>query len=171
MGRKTSWTIQQLKQAVASSYSVREVIKKLGLVPAGGNYSQINAAISLHRLDISHFSGKGWRKGRKFKFVPRVELDAILVENSNFQSYKLKKRLFRAGLKEERCELCNWAEVSVDGRIPVELDHINGNKHDNRIENLRILCPNCHSLQSTHRGQNQKRRGGGIGRRATLKMS
>lgn len=70
-----------------------------------------------------------------------------------------------------RCELCDWAEMAEDGRIPVELDHINGDRYDNRIKNLRILCPNCHSLQSTHRGKNQKRRGGGIGRHATLKMS
>jgi 5-methylcytosine-specific restriction endonuclease McrA len=45
-----------------------------------------------------------------------------------------------------------------DGRIPVELDHVNGDKSDNRIENLRILCPSCHSLQPTHRGLNQKQR-------------
>jgi 5-methylcytosine-specific restriction endonuclease McrA len=67
-------------------------------------------------------------------------------------------RLFAAGLKKRECEVCGWAEVSADGRIPLELDHINGDKNDNRLDNLRILCPNCHSLQPTHRGLNQRRR-------------
>ena len=52
--------------------------------------------------------------------------------------------------------MCGWAKISIDGRIPLELDQINGNRHDNRLENLRILCPNCHSLQITHRGMNIK---------------
>lgn len=67
-------------------------------------------------------------------------------------------------------ERCGWAERAEDGRIPVELDHKNGDRFDNRFENLQILCPNCHSLQPTHRGKNVKSRGGGIGRHATLKM-
>ena len=70
----------------------------------------------------------------------------------------LKQRLFRAGLKTEKCEMCGWAAQAPDGRIPVEIDHMNGDKTDNRIENLRILCPNCHALQPTHRGLNRKRR-------------
>ncbi|QQS22454.1 HNH endonuclease [Candidatus Saccharibacteria bacterium] len=60
--------------------------------------------------------------------------------------------------KKPKCEICGWEERSIDGRIPVELDHINGIHSDNRLENLRILCPNCHSLQPTHRGRNKKRR-------------
>ena len=86
---------------------------------------------------------------------PRTKLEDILVKNSNFQSYKLKKRLFSAKLKKPRCELCGWAKKTADGRLPLELDHISGDSKDNRLENLRILCPNCHSLQPTHRGRNR----------------
>ncbi|MES2216227.1 MAG: HNH endonuclease signature motif containing protein [Patescibacteria group bacterium] len=86
---------------------------------------------------------------------PRILLNDILIEGSDFQSYKLKNRLFEANLKSQSCEKCGWAEKSIDGRIPLELDHINGNRHDNRLENLRILCPNCHSLCPTHRGRNK----------------
>ena len=67
----------------------------------------------------------------------------------------------RVGMGRYRASV---AEKSEDGRIPVELDYINGDHHDNRIKNLRILCPNCHSLQLTHRGKNKRRRGGEIGR-------
>ncbi len=59
-------------------------------------------------------------------------------------------------LKKPECEECGWAKRSEDGRIPLELDHINGDSHDNRLENLRILCPNCRSLEPTHRGMNIK---------------
>jgi HNH endonuclease len=89
---------------------------------------------------------------------PRRALNEILTKNGSTQSFVLKKRLYIEGIKTPKCELCGWAEMSKDGRIPVELDHINGDRYDNRIGNLRILCPNCHSPQSTHRGRNKKTR-------------
>ena len=158
MPRIRKWSDQKLIEVVKESSSVREVITRLGLVPAGGNYAQVQLRIQELNLDTSHFTGKGWRKNRTFEFNPKIALEDILVKGSRFQSFKLKKRLFIAKLKEPKCELCGWAELSEDGRIPVELDHINGDHYDNRIGNLRILCPNCHSLQPTHRGKNKKRR-------------
>ncbi len=170
MPKARKWNKNDLPKIVKNSWSIREVIIELGLVPAGGNYVQVKNAIVEANIDITHFTGKGWRKNRKFEFTPKKPLQTILVKDSQFQSHKLKKRLFREGLKKPACEICGWAKSADDGRIPVELDHINGDRYDNRLENLRILCPNCHSLQSTHRGMNQKRRGGGIGIHATLKM-
>ncbi len=152
------WTTKDLRLAVKSSHSIREVIIKLGLVPAGGNYEQVKNALREESISTEHFTGKGWRLNRIFEPQPRIPLSDILVKHSTFQSFKLKKRLFHAGLKKPKCELCGWAEQSLDGRIPLELDHVNGDHYDNRIENLRILCPNCHSLQPTHRGRNQRRR-------------
>lgn len=171
MFRKKKWTIELLREATKSSESIRQIIKKLGLIPAGGNHEQIKRALVEYNISTAHITGSAWRHGKTFPFAPKVKLSSILTNRSTFQSYKLKKRLIMEGLKLEQCEICDWAEKSEDGRIPVELDHINGDHSDNRLENLRILCPNCHSLQSTHRGRNQKRRGGGIGRHATLKMS
>ncbi len=160
--RKKKWTAEQLIEAVEQSTSIREVIFTLGLIPAGGNYEQVKKYIREAKLDISHFTGKGWRVGLRIPTVPAIPLAHILTEESYFQSHKLKKRLFAEGLKSQKCEFCGWAKKAEDGRIPLELDHINGNRHDNRLENLRILCPNCHSLQPTHRGRNIKRRGGVI---------
>jgi hypothetical protein len=155
VGKAKKWTTDQLVVAVQNSYSIRQVIFKLGLNPAGGNYVHVNRWIKELNLDIKHFKGKGWNKGLVGRKKPRLLLEEILVLDSSFQSYKLKKRLLEAGLKYEKCELCNWAVRSLDGRIPLELDHINGNRYDNRLENLRILCPNCHSLQPTHRSRNR----------------
>ncbi len=157
MTRLRKWSEKDLRKAVASSVSKRQVLKKLGLVEAGGNYEQISRYIEVYGIDYSHFLGKGSNKGRQLLRRYVYSLDEILVKNSTFQSHKLKRRLFKENIKKQKCELCNWAKVSVDGRIPLELDHINGDHHDNRISNLRILCPNCHSLQSTHRGRNKKK--------------
>lgn len=156
MPKEKSWSDQQLTTAVLQNKSIRSVIASLGLIPAGGNYSQVQAAIKRLNLDTGHFTGKGWSKGLKYhnKRLPKIE--ELLVNGGTTQSYKLKHRLYESGLRQPKCELCGWAEKSVDGRIPLELDHINGVHTDNRLENLRILCPNCHSLQPTHRGRNKK---------------
>lgn len=156
MPKHRSWTDEQLKDAVIQSKSVRSVIVKLGLIPAGGNYAQVSAWIAKLSLDTTHFTGMSWNKGQSYHTKIRPSIESLLTQNSAVQSFKLKKRLFESGLKKPACEICAWAIVSQDGRIPVELDHINGDHTDNRIENLRILCPNCHSLQPTHRGRNKK---------------
>lgn len=155
--RTKKWSGLQLRKAAIESLSIRSVLFKLGLKPAGGNYSQITKYLKELNIDTAHFKGRGWNKGLKGFENPRVPLDQILVSDSNFQSYKLKRRLFFTNLKKEYCEECGWAKRSEDGRIPLELDHINGNSRDNRLENLRVLCPNCHSLKPTHRGRNRSK--------------
>ncbi len=126
---------------------------KLGLREAGGNYEQIKKYIKEYGLNIKHFKGRGWNLGLRGIGKPLIPLEKILVKNSYFQSFKLKKRLFVVGLKPQYCEQCGWAKETKDGYLPLELDHINGNRHDNRLKNLQILCPNCHSLRPTHRGR------------------
>lgn len=168
--RRRRWSTEQLRQAVKNSTSLRQVIGKLGLIEAGGNYEQVKRYIKEYHLDSSHFRGMAWNRGLRGIGKPQIPLDKILVLGSYFQSFKLKKRLFAAGLKKQECEECGWAQYSERGYLPLELDHINGDRHDNRIENLRVLCPNCHSLKPTHRGRNRRSRGGETGRRATLKM-
>ncbi len=153
--RTKRWDEKLLREAVKQSKSKRQVLQKLGLVEAGGNYEQISKYISFYKINIDHFLGKGSNLGKIIPREPIYSLKEILVRNSTFQSYKLKKRLFSEGIKRQECESCGWAKVSIDGRIPLELDHINGIHTDNRLVNLRVLCPNCHSLQPTHRGKNK----------------
>lgn len=156
MPRIRSWTDEQLREAVRTSKSYRNVLILLGLIPAGGNYQQVKRRVLELDLFTGHFTGMGWNVGMNFRPKDPAPIEALLVRNSNYQSFSLKKRLFAEGFKTPMCELCGWAERSNDGRIPVELDHINGDHYDNRLENLRVLCPNCHSLQATHRGKNKR---------------
>ena len=150
---KRKWTDEQFISAVASSQSIAGVIKILGLIPAGGNYATVNNKIKELNLDTSHFTGKGWNVGLKFKPKEARPLSEILVESSNYQSHKLAQRLIKEGVKEYRCERCKrteWENVP----IPLELHHINGNRTDNRISNLQLLCSNCHALTDNYRGRN-----------------
>jgi len=156
--RPRSWTENQLREAAKSSYSIRQVIKKLGLKPAGGNYYQLHQYIREYGVDTTHFRGMAWNKDLKGTGRSRHRIEEVLVKGRPFQSYKLKLRLFREGLKQRECEECGWNKVTQDGYLPLELDHINGDHSDNRLENLRVLCPNCHSLKPTHRGRNRKRK-------------
>ena len=86
------------------------------------------------------------------KYAKRKPLVFCLITNSRTPTYHLKRRLWQDGLKPQFCEECGWAQRSEDGRLPLELHHINGDTYDNRLENLLILCPNCHSLKANHRG-------------------
>ena len=149
--------MEQLKEAIKTSFSYRKVLSKLGLREAGGNYDQLKKYIKELSIDTKHFTGKVWNKGLRGIGKPRRSLESILVKDSTYQSHVLKKRLFKLGFKNPKCELCGWAQQAPDGRLPLELDHINGDRHDNCIGNLRILCPNCHSLQDTHRGRNRSK--------------
>jgi hypothetical protein len=157
MNKNRSWSEKDLRIAVKKSKSIRQVLKCLNLRMAGGNYTQINKYIKEYKIDTAHFTGLAWNKGMKGIGKPRISLENILKKNNYFQSYKLKKRLFAAGIKPQHCEECGWNKKSIDGRLPLELDHINGDSRDNRIKNLRVLCPNCHSLKATHRGRNRKK--------------
>ena len=156
MPKNRSWTDSQLIEAAAKSKSYRAVLIKLRLIPAGGNYDQIKRRVKELAIPTGHFTGKGWNVGMKFIPRPPIPVEEWLIKGIDVQSYKLKTKLFAKGMKQQNCELCGWSAKSPDGRIPLELDHINGDRRDNRLENLRILCPNCHSLQPTHRGRNKK---------------
>lgn len=158
-GRKRSWTTEQLKKSVKKARSYRQVLAALGLRQAGGNYAQIKKYIKELNLDHRHFKGRGWNRGLRGLGKPLIPLEKILVRGSTFQTFKLKNRLLAAGLKPQHCEQCNWAKRTPDGHLPLELDHVNGDSTDHRLENLRVLCPNCHSLTPTHRGRQQKKIG------------
>lgn len=139
-----TWTDTELTEAVASSYSVAEVLRKLNLAIAGGSYAHIQRHIKRLNLDTSHFGGQAMQ-GR-FGKSKNKSLDDILVPGSPYQSTEIRRYILKAGLKSNQCELCNL--TSWHGSpITIELHHKNGVRNDNRLENLQMLCPNCHSQQ------------------------
>ena len=144
---------EKLENAISNSLSIAETCRQLNIRPSGGNYKTINRKIKLWNIDISHFTGQAWNQGTRFKkFCVEYKLEDILVENSTFvSSYGLKLKLFNNNIKDKKCEKClleKWNELP----IPTELNHINGNSSDNRIENLVILSNSEHQkLELKHR--------------------
>ena len=155
MSKKRKWTEAQFIDAVNSSLSYAQVLEKLGLKIAGSNYDTVKRKIKELNLDTSHMTGKAWNQGERFTIVkPAKPLGEILVEHSTYtNSNILRKRLLKEGIKEYKCECCNRTEW-LGKPIKLELHHINGVKDDLRIENLQILCPNCHAYTDNYRGKN-----------------
>jgi hypothetical protein len=148
-GRPRAWSDDDLAEAVASEMSIAAVIRRLGFRPSGGMHQMIVHHITRLGLDTSHMTGRGWARGKRGVTSHPRPLSEVLVKGSAYQnSGKLRRRLIRAGLKARRCKRCGIDEW-LGRPIPLELDHINGDRTDNRLENLRILCPNCHSQTET----------------------
>lgn len=150
------WTDADLKRATEISTSIRQILRHLSLVPAGGNYAQIHKYFGLLNIDASHLKGCAWNRGLKGTSRTGVPLDKILVNGIFYQSHRLKRRLIAAGMKPAFCEECGWSKRTEDGYLPLEIHHINGDPKDNRLVNLQVLCPNCHSLRPHYRARNRK---------------
>lgn len=154
---KRKWTDEQFKAAVAESLSYAQVLGRLHLRVAGSNYDTVKRKIAELGLDTTHMTGQGWNTDARFKPLREKQpLSAILVEHSTFvNANHLRERLLDEGVKTHRCECCGLTEW-VGNPIPLELHHVNGIRNDQRIENLRLLCPNCHALTENYRGKNKK---------------
>ena len=153
---KYKFTKEQFENAVNKSLSIAQVCRELGVVAVGGNYKTIHNKIKLFNIDISHFTGQCWNKGLKLPNTkPKLKFEDVFIENSTYtNTNSLKKRMYKEGLKEKICECCGIIEWQ-NKPIVFELDHVNGINTDNRLENLRILCPNCHSQTHSFRGKNK----------------
>ena len=152
--KKVTYTKELLEEKVKDCYSLSELLRRLGLAPKGGNLRTIKNKLFEFNVDCSHFTGQAWNKNPdnpvyRNKFLP------ILDEHSSLRSSSVKEHLFRLGLKENKCELCGLTEWR-GAPLVCELHHINGDTTDNRIENLIILCPNCHSQTDNFRNKNHK---------------
>jgi hypothetical protein len=147
---------EKLENIVKLSYSFTDTLKKLGKRAAGGNFKTLRKYIEKYQIDVSHFNPEQIRieKLRKNLTDKKKDLSEILTENSSYGRGHLKERLYNEGLKKRCCELCGQSEIWNGKKMSLILDHINGVWDDNRIENIRIVCPNCNATLDTHCGKN-----------------
>jgi hypothetical protein len=152
------WTDDEIRDAYEGARSVAEIMRRLGLDPTKKRGRRhLERRIEGLGLDFGVLLGKRWAQGSKHTSQGRP-LQEILVERSDYRSmHTLKKRLIGEGLLEPACAVCSlrdWQERP----IVLHLDHINGDRTDHRLENLRFLCPNCHSQTDTYCGRNRSAR-------------
>lgn len=153
--KKVHYTKELLEEKIKDCYSFSELCRRLGLVPIGSNLNTMRKKLNEFNVDYSHFTNQTWNKNPHNpvytnKYLPN------LSEHSSLSSSNVKKLVYRLGLKQNKCEICGITEWNKKP-IVCELHHINGDNTDNRIENLQILCPNCHSQTKNFRSRNTKK--------------
>lgn len=141
---KPKYTTDQLIEAVANNDSWSTVTKALGL--SRSSNTNVRRKAEPLNLDTSHFRISGYK--------PKDLNDILTNTRGRRGGHQLKLRLFREGVFEPKCYNCGITTWN-DRPAPLEIEHINGIGTDNRIENLTILCPNCHAQTATYRGRNK----------------
>lgn len=160
--RKTSpiWLVDKatFTRIVTHSCSVADALRVFGLVSKGANPKTLRARMEEEGLDYYALAERGTKVGKTRAAQTRsVSLDELLVRGSTIASTKLKAKLLQAGLLEYKCAACTIEDKWNGKPIVLALHHKNGDGADNRLCNLCLLCPNCHSQTENFAGRNKER--------------
>lgn len=160
-GKKNrKYTKEVLELVVKNSINYADVLRNLGVKAQAANYTNIKKRILEYDLDVSHFKSSSeltsMRNKTRSSFFVKNPTEKYLVENSTIDNQNLKKRLYNENFKQPICEMCGQGETWHGKQMSLILDHINGVNNDNRLKNLRIVCPNCNATLDTHCSKNRK---------------
>jgi hypothetical protein len=142
---------EQVAKAVAESYSYANVMRLLGIKLAGGSQTHITKKIKEYGLDTSHFTGQGHNKGKSDPKRKTWQQLLVLGQEGDRRNsaIRMKRVMLEYGF-EYKCAECSIADTWNGKPIVLHIDHISGIIWDNRPENIRFLCPNCHSQTETY---------------------
>ncbi|MFJ5679938.1 HNH endonuclease signature motif containing protein [Streptomyces sp. NPDC093097] len=150
------WTREALQSAVSSSTNMCEVLRRLGLEVVGGHHTHISRRIKAYEIDTSHFApavrSERMRDNRRRRTADEILVKATSAHAARTSTARLRRAMREVGIAE-RCALCGIEPVWRGEPLPLEVDHVDGNWRDNRIGNLRFLCPNCHATTDSYRGR------------------
>lgn len=155
-------TVEQLEHAIADSFSFKTVAEKFGIFNSGSNLTRLRKKAEKYNIDFSHFTGQLWSKGKTLLEDDRIKTsfnvdDGVFCENSKVPPSTIKKLIIKKNLLPYVCAICGQEPVWNGKELRLQMDHINGIRNDHRLENLRILCPHCHTQTETFGGKNQKK--------------
>lgn len=152
--KSKKWNSIDLEKFVKESLTKSDVLRKMNLLIRPGNFRTFDRYIKLYKIDISHF--ERYFHNNRFNNI-KYKSDEIFVKDSTYTNTKcLKEKLVRENKIEYKCSICENEGKWKNKELKLQLDHINGVNNDNRVENLRFLCPNCHSQTSTFCSKNKK---------------
>jgi hypothetical protein len=159
MKRSNIWLIskEELQNLINSSNSLSDVLKFFGKENKGSNYRTLKRKIKTENIDIRQLEKNRSTKSRERRMNRRKKTIDLLIDDSNFSRCHLKKRIINERILENKCYICGQSPSWNGKQLVMVLDHINGKSNDNRIENLRLLCPNCNSQTSTFAGKKNKK--------------
>ena len=144
-----------LQDILDQSKTLADVILKIGLSLHGNNYVQLNKTVKNKNLSLEQLNKN--RKQSSFGGVKEIPIEDVLIKDSSYNRGSLKLRLVKEGLLDYKCSVCENTGMWNNQKLTLQLDHMNGINTDNRLENLRFICPNCHSQTDTYTGKNSKR--------------
>ena len=159
--RSILWSVskEQLESIVSDSFSYSEILRKLNIFSQGSNINTLKRRIEYEKINTFHIK-KGFDSNKGRKFGPnknKIPNNKLFVENSNTVRSVIRLRLMKESIIPYSCSDCGLLPIWNGKPISMVLDHINGVPNDNRLENLRFLCPNCNSQTVTFAGRNIKR--------------
>lgn len=155
MAKSIIWTLskEEIQDKVNQCNSISDMLEAFGYQRSNGSMSKVmRKVIDTYNIDTSHF-----KPFKRTNQKPIYSLEELLVPNSKYENIaRLKKRILKAGLLKYECECCGNKGEWNGKPLVLQLDHKDGNHNNHSIENLRFLCPNCHSQTNTYSGKNAK---------------
>lgn len=151
MNVKYTYTKEILEPLVKTSFTVAEVMRKLNMRWSGGSQANITNRIKQYGIDMSHFTGQGSRKGKFGERKTATEILVLRTNNKRTEARFLRRALIEVGVPYQCCE-CRLNPMWNGKELRLHVDHINKNWKDDRRENLRFLCPNCHTQTDGYSG-------------------
>lgn len=163
MNKLRKYDKEWLEELCKESYSYAEVLRKAGRKQAGGSQETLKKKISEYNIDISHFIGSLWNKGKtketdsRIKTKEKYTLEEVFTKNSKISQKVMRGYVERYKVIPYICNNCGCDGHWMGGKISLEIHHKDGDNTNHEIENLIYLCPNCHALTDSYRGRNIKK--------------
>lgn len=145
---------EEAEKIVKECYSIADFCRKVGWQPRGDNYKVFHKYVKQYNLDTSHFTGQKINLGNLLNVG--ISKEEFFKKDKLIKASDIRKKIFKEGLKENKCEICGLSEW-LDKPIKLQIHHIDGDHLNNEIENIQLLCPNCHSQTDNYAGRKNKK--------------